>query len=314
MAPELPRRGAARYMKLAERHCADMARREAKNFYWGFLALPREKRMAIYALYDFARQVDDQADPAHGSPAAGAATPPHPDPPLRGGREGAADAEAGLVWQRERLRACLRGERRDPIMVVLGQAIERYQIPGAELEALIDGVELDLRQRRYRTWAELQRYCHLVAGVVGQMCVRIFGYEQEAALGLADQLGQAMQLTNILRDVVEDARMGRIYLPLEEMEEFGVTEEGLMGGRPEPGWEAFVRFQAARAHALFASGLQLCGMIPGSASVCVRTMSGIYRRILEEIEADPRRPLRERVSLSNGAKLKVALESWLQTV
>jgi phytoene synthase len=199
-------------------------------------------------------------------------------------------------------------------MVVLGQAIERYGIPGTELEALIDGVEMDLTTLRYASWAELERYCHLVAGVVGRMCVRIFGFTDGAALELADLLGQAMQLTNILRDVTEDAGMGRVYLPAEEMGRFGVSEAALLEGRQEPGWDAFVRFEAARARALFAAGLEVCDLIPPSSAVCVRIMAGLYRRILDEIEEEPERPLRERVSLSNRTKLRVALGSWLQRV
>ena len=133
----------------AERACAELARREAKNFYWGFIALPPRKRNAIYALYGFAREVDDEVDGPRGG------------------------AEAGLAEQRRRLRACLAGDRRDPVMVVLGRAVERYRIPAAELEALIDGVEMDLRQRRYQTWGELQSYCRLVASTVGRMCVHL---------------------------------------------------------------------------------------------------------------------------------------------
>ena len=167
----------------AEHACADLARREAKNFYWGFIALPREKRNAIYALYGFARQVDDEVD-------------------LRG------RAEAGLAEQRRRLRACLAGDRRDPVMVVLGQAVERYAIPASELEALIDGVEMDLRWRRYETWSELESYCRLVASMVGRMCVRIFGFDDPEALDRADDLGLALQMTNILKDVWEDHSRG----------------------------------------------------------------------------------------------------------
>lgn len=271
----------------AERACARLARREAKNFYWGFLALPRQKRHAVYALYGFARQVDDEVDGAGG-----------------GARE-------GLMRQRQRLRACLAGDRPDPVMVVLGQAIERYGIPALELEALIDGVEMDLERTRYETWPELESYCRLVASMVGRMCVRIFGYRDQAALAAADQLGLALQLTNVLRDVAEDGRMGRVYLPQDELRTFQVGEEGLLAGRPGPGWEALMEFEAERARALFASGLEVCAYIPRSAAACVRTMAGIYRGILERIEADPRRPLAERISLSASDKLRVAVGSWL---
>lgn len=275
-------------LREAERFCAVMARREAKNFYWGFLALPHSKRMAIYALYDFARQVDDEADV----------------PQLGGGR-------AGLERQRQRLGACLAGRPPDPVTLVLGRAVERYRIPASELEALIEGVEMDLGGRRYQTWGELEKYCSLVAGVVGRMCVRIFGFRDPLALDLGERLGVAMQLTNILRDVGEDAAMGRLYLPLRELAEHGIREADLLAGKPGPGWPGLVTFQVDRARSLFAAGLPVCELIPTSCSACVRTMAGIYRRILEEIESDPQRPLRERVSLSGGQKLKVALGSWL---
>ena len=281
-APAAPLR-----LREAERACAGLARREAKNFYWGFIALPRERRNAIYALYGFARQVDDEVD-----------------------RPGAG-AEAGLAEQRRRLRACLAGDRGDPVMVVLGQAVERYGIPAAELEALIDGVEMDLRRRRYETWVDLQSYCRLVASMVGRMCVRIFGFRDAKALEHADELGLALQLVNILRDVAEDAAMDRVYLPAEELRRFGVADADLLAGSPGPGWEPFVRFQSDRARSLYASGLGVCDYIPSSSAACVRTMAGIYRRILDRIEADPRRPLRERISLSTAAKLRVALGSWL---
>jgi phytoene synthase len=279
--------GAPPGLREAERACAELARHEAKNFYWGFIALPRRERNAIYALYGFARQVDDEVDGPRGR------------------------AEAGLAEQRRRLRACLAGDRRDPVMMVLGQAVERYGIPEAELEAVIDGVEMDLRRRRYETWAELESYCRLVASIVGRMCVRIFGFRDTEALGRADQLGLALQLINVLRDVAEDAAMDRVYLPAEELRRFQVAESDLLAGQPGPGWEPFVRFQAARARSLYGPGLEVCRYIPSSSAACVRTMAGIYGRILDQIEADPRRPLRERISLSTAAKLRVALGSWL---
>lgn len=273
--------------KVAERECAAIARREAKNFYWGFLALPRDKRVAIYALYDFARQVDDEVD-----------------------GEGGGSHE-GLERQRERLAACLRGERPDAVTKILGWAVERYAIPGEELEELIDGVDMDLLNRRYASWEELSLYCQRVAGAVGRMCVRIFGFSDAAAIDHANRLGLALQLTNILRDVAEDAGMGRIYLPRDELARFGVDEEALLRLEPGRGWEALLDHQVRRARELYREGLRTCESIPSSSAACVRTMAGIYRRILDEIERDPRRPLRERVSLSASEKVGVAVRAWL---
>src|SRR5262252_5834999 len=166
----------------AERFCQRMARREAGNFYWGFIALPRDQRLAIYALYDFARQVDDDAD---------AAGRPH--------------LAASLERHRRRARACAAGVASDPVTLVLAGAMRRYGIPESDLQALIDGVQTDLTRTRYATWGELEAYCRLVASTIGRMCVRIFGYEDPTALDRADELGVALQLTNILRDVKEDS-------------------------------------------------------------------------------------------------------------
>jgi phytoene synthase len=275
----------------AERFCRDMARREAGNFYWGFLALPKDQRLAIYALYDFARQLDDDVD---------GRTP-----------EG---VRARLDHHRERIRRGLAGQHGDPVVDVLSRAVQRYAIPQDEIEELIQGVERDVTTKRYRTWDELREYCRLVASTVGRMCVRIFGFKDPAALTLADDLGQAMQLTNILRDVTEDAALGRIYLPQEDLARFGISEDDLLGGNPGPGWDAFVRFQCQRARRLFDAGLRVTGMIPRTSAVCVRTMAGIYLRILDRIERDPSLPFKQRTSLSVGSKMAVAARSWLTPV
>jgi phytoene synthase len=277
-----------RPLRQAERICARMARQDAKNFYWGFLSLPRRKRVAIYSLYDFAREVDDEVD----------------------GRSRAA-AAAGIKSQRERLDLCLRGIQRDPVMMVLGNAVERFGIPGAELQEVIDGCEMDVEGRRHQNWSELAAYCRLVAGSVGRMCVRIFGYSSPQALRHADNLGLALQLTNILRDVREDAAMGRIYLPSDEMARFNLSEAEMLGPRPGMGWERIVAYQVRRARLLYADGLQVCRYLPITSAMCVRTMAGIYQRILERIATNPRRAFNYRVALSTSAKLRIAIRTWL---
>jgi len=274
----------------AEEFCADMARREAKNFYWGFISLPRDRRMAIYALYDFARQVDDDVD----------------------GAPNAALVPDRLLAQRRRITRCVHGQSEDPVMHVLSRAVRRFQIPESELQALIEGVERDLGTHRYETWDALREYCTLVASVVGRMCVRIFGFEDPRALQYADDLGIALQLTNILRDVREDAQMGRIYVPREDLERFGVREATLMDGIPGPGWEQLIAFETRRARLHFDSGYEVLQYIPRRAAACVQTMAGIYERILEKIEQDPWLPLRTRATLSNREKLHVVLSSWLR--
>ncbi len=274
----------------AEYFCTEMARREAKNFYWGFISLPHDQRMAIYALYDFARQIDDEVDGA-------------PRPELIPER---------LRAQRERVARCMRGETDDPVMQVLCKAVERYGIPQEELQALINGVERDQICTRYTTWEELREYCKLVASVVGRMCVRIFGFDDPAALEYADDLGLALQLTNILRDVREDADMGRIYLPAEDLRRFGIDETALLRAIPCAGWNHLVAFETRRARSLFARGYEVLRYIPRRPAACVQTMAGIYERILEKIEADPQLPLHRRAALSKREKLRVVLGSWLR--
>jgi len=278
-------------LRASERYCEDMARREAANFYWGFIALPRPQRTAIYALYDFARQVDDDAD-----------------------INGSNGAAARLEQHRRRLRHARPGDSTDPVMSVLAVAMARYGIPTSELEMLIDGVEMDLTTTRYASWDELRQYCRLVASIVGRMCVRIFGFRDPRALEHADELGVSLQLINILRDVREDGARGRIYLPLDELSAHGIAEADVINGRVAPGWSDFIAFQAERAHRHHASGLRVTEHISTQSAVCVRTMAGIYLRILERIEADPHLPLRRRASLSAAAKLAVMARSWLQAV
>jgi squalene synthase HpnC len=312
----------------AERYCQRMARREAGNFYWGFIALPRAQRISIYALYDFARQVDDAADRVE---VGGVARPVLEREPLDlGARQRFAgrpspDGETvtqterrvaaqrtELAAQRARLRQAVAGDPGgDPVMQVLSQAVRRHGIPLEELEELVSGVEMDLSTDRYASWEELRHYCHLVAGVVGRMCVRIFGFESPAALELADSLGAALQLINILRDVREDAGMGRVYLPHDELARFGISEDSLLAGHPDGAWAELVAFEAARARRLYASGIEVCRHIPAPARACVRTMAGIYSGILDRIEADPELPLRRRVRLSSGEKAQVMVRSWL---
>jgi 15-cis-phytoene synthase len=267
-----------------------MARREAKNFYWGFISLPREQRNAIYALYDFARQVDDEADAAANTP----------DLPGRLGRH------------RERLAECVRGEYRDdPVMQVLAVAVDRFKIPERELQMLVDGCEMDGTKTRYETWDDLRAYCNLVASVVGRMCVRIFGFDDDAALERADELGIALQLTNILRDVREDVGLGRIYLPREDLRRFGVTEAALLNGGPIEGWEALISFESLRAREYFTRGYKVLDYIERRPAACVRTMAGIYERILEKIERDPTLPLHRRAGLSSTEKIGAMVRAWL---
>ena len=276
----------------AERFNRDMAKREAGNFYWGFISLGYHERMAIYALYNFARQVDDEADTV-----------------------GIENLPARLAVHRERISRCVRGEYGDdPILRVLSEAVDRYAIPEKELQMLIDGVEMDFGQSRYATFEELRSYCTLVASVVGRMCVRIFGFEDPVALDRADDLGLALQLTNILRDVREDVvDMKRVYLPQDELERFGIPEPALADGDIYPGWNDLIAHNVARAREYFASGYEVLRYIPRRPAACVQTMAGIYEELLKKIERDPGLPLRARAALSKTEKLRVVVRSWLSS-
>jgi phytoene synthase len=275
----------------AERVCRRLARVNAANFYWGFIALPGRQRVAIYALYDFARQVDDAVD----SPSV-------------------SDPRTAIAQTRLRLHRALGGEPDDEVTTVLARAVAAHRIPVSELEGLIEGVERDLVTSRYATWDELAGYCRLVASTVGRMCVRIFGYDDEIALSYADDLGLAMQLTNILRDVRGDLELGRIYLPADELSAHGISEQDLAGGGVPPRWSEFVELQARRAHRLFASGLRVERHIPQRAGICVRTMAGLYQEILAEIEQHPELPLRRRLSLPPSRKAVVLFRAAVPRV
>ncbi len=276
----------------AERFNRDMAKREAGNFYWGFISLGYHERMAIYALYNFARQVDDEADAV-----------------------GLDNLPGRLAVHRERISRCIVGDYGDdPILRVLSEAVDRYGIPERELQALVDGVEMDFTQSRYETFDDLLTYCDLVASVVGRMCVRIFGFEDPMALQRADDLGLALQLTNILRDVREDAvDMNRIYLPQAWLRRFHIPEKALYEGEIYPGWYDLVTHHVEQARRFFATGYEVLQHIPRRPAACVQTMAGIYEELLKKIERDPGLPLRARAALSKTEKLRVVVRSWLSS-
>jgi 15-cis-phytoene synthase len=276
----------------AERFNRDMAKREAGNFYWGFISLGYHERMAIYALYNFARQIDDEADAL-----------------------GVENLPARLKVHRERIKRSIRGDfGDDPILRVLSEAIDRYKIPERELQMLVDGVEMDYGKSRYANFDELRGYCNLVASVVGRMCVRIFGFTDPIALERADDLGLALQLTNILRDVREDiVDMKRVYLPQDELSRFDIPEAALSNGEIPPGWEELIALNVARTRQYFATGYEVLRYIPRRPAACVHTMAGIYEELLKKIERDPGLPLRARAALSRSEKLRVVVRSWLSS-
>ena len=277
------------------RRCEEITREQAANFYYGIRLLPRDKRAAMSTVYAFARRVDDVGD------------------------DGSLDAEqqlAALATERAMLHSFAEpraGRNRsvgDPVWVALEWACERYALPVEALEFLVEGVEFDVRGERYETFGDLVAYCRRVAGAVGRLCVAIFtdGHVTDQIDALADDLGIAMQLTNIIRDVREDREMGRVYLPSEDLERFGCALDA--GGAP---CEDLIRFQAARAAEWFDRGLQLTDHLDGRSAACVLAMTGIYREILDRIVADPGQVLRTRVSLAPWEKAWVAARSLVSS-
>jgi phytoene synthase len=263
--------------------CARITSREAKNFAYGIKLLDRPRRDAMSAVYAMARRIDDIGD---GEMA--------PDAKL--------DALEGVRGSIASLNA-----PDDPVLVALSDVVDRYDIPLEEFDLLIDGCELDVRGGGFETFEGLVGYCRLVAGSIGRLSLAIFGTRYpESAEPRAEALGVALQVTNILRDVVEDREMGRVYLPRKEAAELGCAPD-LAG--PPAAVAALVAAQIPRAEEHFDRGLELLPLLDRRSRACVAAMAGIYRRLLARIAADPARVLRERVSLPAGEKVWVAARS-----
>jgi phytoene synthase len=282
---------AAPEVELAYRACEDITRREAANFHYGIRLLPRDKRQAMSAVYAFARRVDDIGDGDDAGPAKLAA--------LEAERAQLAAIADGPTAER-RPRGAPGG---DPVTVALADAHVRFGLPLEALDLLIDGVELDVRDTRYETFDDLVVYCRDVAGSIGRLCLAVFtGGDGNGHAALADDLGVAMQLTNILRDVREDYEHGRVYLPAEDLRRFGCSAP------PEISAE-LIHFEALRAREWFDRGLRLVDVLDGRSASCVLAMTGIYRRILERIMSQPDEILQRRISLPTWEKAWLAARS-----
>jgi phytoene synthase len=271
-------------VEAAYRHCRAITRSRAGNFSYGIRLLPRAKRDALSAVYALARRIDDIAD----------------------GDLAAPDRLEALAHERNAI-GRLASSPDDPVHLAVADAAGRYAIPLAAFGDLIDGAEDDVRGARYETWDELEVYCRRVAGSIGRLSLGIFGTaDREAAEQHADDLGVALQLTNILRDIREDLATGRVYLPQEDLDRFGceLGPDGVAGPIDE-----LVRFEAARAREWFARGLQLLPLLDRQSATCVSAMAGIYRRLLDLIERRPEAVLVGRVSLTGWDKGWVAARS-----
>jgi phytoene synthase len=291
-------------------HCEAVTRAQAANFFYGIRLLPRERRRAMCAVYAFARRVDDIGD-------------------------GELDVAEKLRRLDEQVRALAAvapgagaggGGREDPVMVALADAQRWFPLPAQALVELIEGVRMDVTGATYEDFDELVVYCRRVAGTIGRLCLAIFGLREGAggdganAEALADDLGVALQLTNILRDVREDAQNGRVYLPAQDLRRFGVIVQddpaaavlaALGDERRAEELSALVRFEAARAREWFDRGIALTGMLDRRSAACVLAMAGIYRRLLQRIEQHPEEALRRRMSLPAREKAWVAVRGLL---
>ena len=275
------------------RHCCQVARTRARNFYYSFVLLPRAQRNAICAVYAFMRHCDDLSDDV------GQAVSP-------------AAARAALDRWRAALDAALAGHYDEqPLWPALHDTVTRYRIPREYLYQMIEGVTSDLEPRRVRTFDELYRYCYQVASVVGLTVIHIFGFRSPEALPLAEKCGVAFQLTNILRDVREDLGRDRVYLPAEDLARFGVDPADLKAGKRPTGFTGLMRFEAARARAYYEESRALVGLIEPASRSSLWALIEIYSRLLERIERSEFDVLARRLELPLRDKLWIVARAAL---
>jgi phytoene synthase len=277
-------------VSLAESYanCRRVAKAQARNFYYGFRLLPPEKHAALCALYAFMRWVDDISDEPGDSAAKG----------------------RGLELARDAVERAASGSASTPVFLpALADTLSRYRIPRSYLDELIAGAEMDLRGALYGTFDDLRAYCHRVAGIVGQCCVHVFGFEDARALELADRLGLAFQLTNILRDVAQDFGLGRVYLPQEDLERFGCRREQLIGAPPSSAARELFRFEAERARGFYEEGAALLPLIGEDSRAALWALARIYGGLLGKMEARNYDVTSARVGLSAAEKTWILLRA-----
>ena len=276
-----------RELKAAYDHCKRVTRTEAGNFYYAFRTLPARKRRAIYAAYAFCRLCDDIADG---------------DLPQEEKRRLLDETRGRLTFGD--------GVDAHPVFMALRDAVDSYGIPVRHLVEVIEGVEMDLTNTRYGTFEELRGYCYRVASAVGLVSIEIFGYTDARAREYAVDLGLAMQLTNILRDVREDSLRGRIYLPLDELERFGYTENDLERGVVNEPFRLLMRYQATRAREHFERGRRIVPLLSADSRACLALLHGVYSSILDRIEASGFDVYSRRVGLTTREKLLLMARLW----
>lgn len=285
----------------AYNYCREVAQRASKTFYWGSLFLPPPKRRAIWAVYALCRVVDDIVDEAV-----------CPNTPRAGHLNGSASPEQELdYWRRSLERLYQTGQCDDnPIQRAWRDMLSHYPVPLKPALELLDGVEMDLTHHRYQTFEDLYLYCYRVAGTVGLLTSPIFGYKDDAALQYAVELGVALQLTNILRDIGEDARRDRIYLPLDEMEHFGYSEGELMAGVINDAFCELVRFQMERADDYYQRSQPGVSLLSSDCRLAVNLSGALYRRILDRIRVNNYNVFTKRASVPLKTKIAAASQYW----
>ena len=272
-----------------DEYCQQKAVQSGSSFYYSFLFLPPERRRAITALYAFCREVDDAVDePSE-----------------------ASVAQSTLAWWRGEVAQLFAGSPQHPVTRALAPVIEPFGITQARLNEIMDGMEMDLNQSRYLDFTGLQLYCHRVAGVVGALAAAIFGYRNPKTLEYAERLGLAFQLTNIIRDVGEDARKNRIYLPMDELKCFDVSAADILNGRYTDNFARLMCFQAERARRCYDEALALLPPEDRRAQRPGLVMAAIYRTLLDEIASDGYQVLRQRTVLTPVRKLWIAWRTWV---
>ena len=272
-----------------DEYCQKKAAASGSSFYYSFLFLPAPRRRAITALYAFCREVDDVVDEAAEMQI----------------------AAAKLAWWRAEVANLYRGNPQHPVTRALAPFIGEYSLPQEQLNEIIDGMEMDLTQTRYLDWPALERYCHRVAGVVGLLAARIFGYRDARTLEYARNLGIAFQLTNIIRDVGEDARKNRIYLPMDELKRFDVPAADILIARETPQFNALMRFQDERARGWYGTAFAALPAVDRRAQRPGLIMAAIYKALLDEIRRDGWHVLSRRTSLTPLRKFWIAWKTWL---
>jgi len=267
-----------------EQYVQQKAAASGSSFYYAFLFLPKERRAAITAFYAFCREIDDVVDEVS-------------DPGV---------AQTKLAWWQGEVANSYAGNPSHPVMKALMPQASTYRIEARHLQAVIEGCQMDLAQNRYLDFAGLTQYCHLVAGIVGEVAARIFGQTEDATTAYAHKLGRAFQLTNIIRDVGEDARRDRIYLPLRELQQFDVKAQEILKRQYSERFTALMQFQTARALALYDEALAMLPQADLRSQKPSLMMASIYRALLREIAADGYQVLHQRVSLTPLRKFWLA--------